>query len=215
MRLVRKADNLTTNPVPLSRNLGNLNSWNPLGQSWPVMGLIYLYLRRKSCEGSREDYITRNFVICIHQLSLGWSNQEEWDWRCMWHAWENTTCTYSVCFGRSDWKIPPGRLRHIWEYNIKTICKNWSAETQTGLIWLRIGAGGRELVNEVINLRVPWNSGNFLTGWWTVSDELHYCHSTLLYSLAKTEALFKPSTSVRVLCYQPLCNNCFTLWDPL
>ena len=37
---------LTTyrHPVPLSRNLGTLNSWNPLGLSRPVMGLIYLYL---------------------------------------------------------------------------------------------------------------------------------------------------------------------------
>ena len=28
-------------PVPLSRNLGTLTSWNPLGLSRPVMGLIY------------------------------------------------------------------------------------------------------------------------------------------------------------------------------
>jgi len=35
---------LTTyhHPVPLSRNLGNLTSWNPLGLSRSVMGLIYL-----------------------------------------------------------------------------------------------------------------------------------------------------------------------------
>ena len=30
-------------PVPLSRNLGTLNSWNPLGLSRPVTGLIYLF----------------------------------------------------------------------------------------------------------------------------------------------------------------------------
>ena len=37
---------LTTyhHPVPLSRNLGALTSWNPLGLSRPVMGLFYLYL---------------------------------------------------------------------------------------------------------------------------------------------------------------------------
>ena len=35
---------LTTyhHPVPLSQNLGTLTSWNPLGSSGPVMGLIYL-----------------------------------------------------------------------------------------------------------------------------------------------------------------------------
>ena len=37
---------LTTyhHPVPLSRNLGALTSWNPLGLSRSVMGLLYLYL---------------------------------------------------------------------------------------------------------------------------------------------------------------------------
>jgi len=36
---------LTTyhHPVPLSWNLGTLTSWNPLGYSRPVMGLLYLY----------------------------------------------------------------------------------------------------------------------------------------------------------------------------
>jgi hypothetical protein len=29
--------------MPLSRNLGTLTSWNPLGHSRPVTGLIYLY----------------------------------------------------------------------------------------------------------------------------------------------------------------------------
>ena len=37
---------LTTyhHPVLLSQNLGALTSWNPLGLSRPVMGLLYLYL---------------------------------------------------------------------------------------------------------------------------------------------------------------------------
>jgi len=37
---------LTTyhHPVPLSRNLGTLTSWNTLGLSRPVMGLLYLYI---------------------------------------------------------------------------------------------------------------------------------------------------------------------------
>jgi len=31
-------------PVPLSRNLGTLTSWNPLGLSRPVMRLLYIYI---------------------------------------------------------------------------------------------------------------------------------------------------------------------------
>ena len=40
---------LTTyhHPVPLSRNLGTLTSWNPLGLSRPVKGLLYLLPYRK------------------------------------------------------------------------------------------------------------------------------------------------------------------------
>ena len=36
---------LTTyhHPVPVSRNLETLTSWNPLGLSRPVMGLLYLF----------------------------------------------------------------------------------------------------------------------------------------------------------------------------
>ena len=36
---------LTTyhHPVSLSRNMGTLTSWKPLGHSGPVMGLIYLF----------------------------------------------------------------------------------------------------------------------------------------------------------------------------
>ena len=36
---------LTTyhHPVPLSRNLGTLTSWNPLGPSGPVTGMLYLF----------------------------------------------------------------------------------------------------------------------------------------------------------------------------
>jgi hypothetical protein len=36
-------------PVPLTRNLGNLNSWNPLGNFRPVTGQLYLYLYMKLC----------------------------------------------------------------------------------------------------------------------------------------------------------------------
>ena len=40
---MRKADN-NHHLVPLSRNLGNLTSWNPLGLSRPVMRMFYLYI---------------------------------------------------------------------------------------------------------------------------------------------------------------------------
>ena len=37
---------LTTyhHPMPLSRNMGALTSWNPLGHSRPVIGVIYVFI---------------------------------------------------------------------------------------------------------------------------------------------------------------------------
>jgi hypothetical protein len=50
---------LTTyhHPVPLSPNLGTLTSWNPLGLSRPVMGLLYLlpYSGRCACWWGQTD----------------------------------------------------------------------------------------------------------------------------------------------------------------
>jgi hypothetical protein len=43
MRPVRRADNLTTFMYLLSWNLGGSTSWNPLGLSRTVMGLLYLF----------------------------------------------------------------------------------------------------------------------------------------------------------------------------
>jgi hypothetical protein len=37
------------------------------------------------------------------------------------------------------------RCTHRWEDNIKKIFKEWVGETWTGLLWLRIGAGGKHL----------------------------------------------------------------------
>jgi hypothetical protein len=43
MRPVRKADNLTTILCRCHEICGILTSWNPLGHSRPVTGLLYLY----------------------------------------------------------------------------------------------------------------------------------------------------------------------------
>jgi hypothetical protein len=50
-------------PVPLSRNLGTLISWNPLGQPRPITGLLYLCLCNQtwtwSADCSRNSQYTR------------------------------------------------------------------------------------------------------------------------------------------------------------
>jgi len=51
-------------PVPLSLNLGNLTSWNPLGHSRPVTGLLHLYLNflepsgpLQACNGTASPFL--------------------------------------------------------------------------------------------------------------------------------------------------------------
>jgi hypothetical protein len=44
--------------------------------------------------------------------------------------------------GKPEGKIPLGRLRREWEDNIKLDLQKWDGGAWTGLIWLRIGAGG-------------------------------------------------------------------------
>jgi len=50
-------------PVPLSRYLGTLTSWNPLGHSGPVTGLIYLSFVYSNSDLSLKFWI---FIICLN-----------------------------------------------------------------------------------------------------------------------------------------------------
>ena len=78
---------LTTynHPVPLSRNLGVLTYWNPLGLSRPVMGLLYLYLylypllincdffnhsEATDLPAHSYDFWLSSLMICIWRTSL-------------------------------------------------------------------------------------------------------------------------------------------------
>ena len=56
---------LTTyhHPVPLSRNLGTLTSWNPLGLSRPVMGLIYLYTDKNPVLPAASEDVNETYLI--------------------------------------------------------------------------------------------------------------------------------------------------------
>jgi hypothetical protein len=63
---------LTTyhHPVPLSRNLGTLNSWNPLGLSRCVMGLLFIY-PLKQCNISEDLNLGHSglALLCLSHLS--------------------------------------------------------------------------------------------------------------------------------------------------
>ena len=66
---------LTTyhHPVPLSRNLGALTSWNPLGLSGPVMGLLYLFLPLRLIENRLPQ-----FPMKRHSRAVARSETADW-----------------------------------------------------------------------------------------------------------------------------------------
>ena len=65
--------------------------------------------------------------------------------------------------GKPEGKRALGKPRHRWEDNIKMDLQ----EVECGILdWIELAWGRdrwRTLVDTVLNLRVPYNAGNFLT----------------------------------------------------
>ena len=66
---------------------------------------------------------------------------------------------YRVLVGKIERRRPLGRSRRRWEDNIKMDLQEMGCGSMD---WMDL-AQDRALVNGVMNLRVPKNSGNFLT----------------------------------------------------
>jgi hypothetical protein len=68
---LRSADNLTTFVCRSSWNPGASTSWNPLGLSRPVMGLLYLYLSHSVC----IIYMYINVCVRMHTHCEPWHHR--------------------------------------------------------------------------------------------------------------------------------------------
>ena len=89
--------------------------------------------------------------------------------------------TWRVFVGKHERKRPLGRPRHRWEDNIKMDIQEVGCG---GTDWIQLSQDRdrwRALVNAVMDLRVPWNAGNFLTCWKPVS----FSRRTLLHGVSK------------------------------
>jgi hypothetical protein len=80
-----------------------------------------LGLRGTGYQGSGEDYITRNLMICTdHQIIIQLIKTGRIRWVGHVARMGEGRGTYRVLVGRPEGKRQLGRPRHRWEDNIKT-----------------------------------------------------------------------------------------------
>jgi len=87
-------------PVPLSRNLGALTSWNPLGLSRPVMGLLYLLSR----------FLVVLWYHVVNTLALGFKYMSDRT-SVYWRTVVNMRWRFTILQGRYTSVVPRNVLQ--------------------------------------------------------------------------------------------------------
>jgi hypothetical protein len=106
-------------------------------------------------------------------MLLGWSSQEGWDGGEGGHLTRMREMRDEGCiqnFGRNTWR------KRTLEWLICRSKDNVGLDLRKirweGVDWIHLAQDRdrwRAVVNTVMNLRVPWKAGNFLTSWMAVS----------------------------------------------
>lgn len=99
-----------------------------------------------------------NTLRAFRSIGVGWTG--------MWQSWGRRTCRLFV--RKTDLKRPFGWLRRSWVDNIKTDHKGIGREVVDCFDLAEDREKGRSVAYIVVNLRVAWSVGCFLTGWSTV-----------------------------------------------
>ena len=98
---------------------------------------------------------------------------------------------YRVLVGKPEGKGPLGRPRRRWN----DIIMGLQEVGYGGMDWIELAQDRdrwRALVNAVMNLRVPWNGGNFFTSWRPVS----FSRRTILHGVSKYKSHNKARATV-------------------
>jgi hypothetical protein len=86
------------------------------------------------------------FKLCVNNLRMG-----------------KVRGAYNILVGRPERRRPLGRPRRRWEDNIKMDLREIGFGDVDWIHWAQDRDRWRDLVNTAMNLRVPYNAGNFLT----------------------------------------------------
>ena len=116
-----------------------------------------------------------NFSTLFHIKTAGDKiEKNEMGWACGAYGWGEGV--YRVLLGKPEGRSRLGRPRRRWVDNIRMDLQevgcgymDWIGLAQDGERW-------RTLVSAVMNLRVPWNAGNFLTSCKPVSCSRRTLH---------------------------------------
>ena len=95
-------------------------------------------------------------------------------WACGAYGWGEGV--YRVLVGKSEGKRPLGRPRRRWVDNIRMYLQDVGCGYMDWLGLAQDRDRWRTLVSVVMNFRVPWNAGNFLTSCTPVSFSRRTLH---------------------------------------
>ena len=144
--------------------------WGYEGVTWRVFAKTIMNLRRLW----KKEHLLSILATVTQYCAGDKIEKNEMGWACGAYGWGEGV--YRVLLGKPEGRRPLGRPRRRWVDNIRMDLQemgcgyvDWIGLAQDRDRW-------RTLVSAVMNVRVPWNEGNFLTSCKPVSFSRRTLH---------------------------------------